>query len=117
MATQPTSVPLAGQPGRAALVVRGRRLAWFTVGWNARAAGRRAGRRGPGPRQATPGARQARARDEAPKPKRVATVTDPDSRLVHTRKAACRATTPRRSPPCAPTQEGMQPPRRAPSTR
>jgi divalent metal cation (Fe/Co/Zn/Cd) transporter len=35
MATQPASVPLAGQPGRAALVGRGRRLAWFTVGWNA----------------------------------------------------------------------------------
>jgi hypothetical protein len=27
-----------------------------------------------------------RARDEAPNPKRVANVTDPDSRLVHTRK-------------------------------
>jgi divalent metal cation (Fe/Co/Zn/Cd) transporter len=35
MATQPASVPLAGQPGRTALVRRGRRLAWFTVGWNA----------------------------------------------------------------------------------
>jgi divalent metal cation (Fe/Co/Zn/Cd) transporter len=35
MATQPTSVPLAGEPGRAALVARGRRLAWFTIGWNA----------------------------------------------------------------------------------
>jgi divalent metal cation (Fe/Co/Zn/Cd) transporter len=35
MATQPAPVPLAGQPGRAALVGRGRRLAWFTVGWNA----------------------------------------------------------------------------------
>jgi divalent metal cation (Fe/Co/Zn/Cd) transporter len=35
MATPPASVPLAGQPGRAVLVVRGRRLAWFTVGWNA----------------------------------------------------------------------------------
>jgi len=35
MATQLTAVPLAGQPGRAALVARGRRLAWFTVGWNA----------------------------------------------------------------------------------
>jgi hypothetical protein len=35
MATQPASVPLAGEPGRAALVVRGCRLAWFTIGWNA----------------------------------------------------------------------------------
>jgi divalent metal cation (Fe/Co/Zn/Cd) transporter len=35
MATQPASVLLAGQRGRAALVRRGRRLAWFTVGWNA----------------------------------------------------------------------------------
>jgi len=35
MATQPASVPLAGEPGRAVLVVRGRRLAWFTIGWNA----------------------------------------------------------------------------------
>jgi transposase len=36
-----------------------------------------------------------RARDEAPDPTRVANVTDPDSRLVHT---PCRGTTPRRSP-------------------
>jgi divalent metal cation (Fe/Co/Zn/Cd) transporter len=33
MAVQP-SVPLAGQPGRAALVRRGRLLAWFTIAWN-----------------------------------------------------------------------------------
>src|SRR5207247_5216175 len=29
-----------------------------------------------------------RARDEAPNPRRVANVTDPDSRLVHTRKGS-----------------------------
>jgi divalent metal cation (Fe/Co/Zn/Cd) transporter len=34
MATRPSSVPLAGEPGRAALVRRGRLLAWFTIGWN-----------------------------------------------------------------------------------
>jgi hypothetical protein len=32
-----------------------------------------------------------RARDEAPNPKRVANVTDPDSRLVHTRKGSLQA--------------------------
>jgi transposase len=40
-----------------------------------------------------------RRRDEAPDPKRVANVTDPDSRFMPTRRAASRATTPRRSPP------------------
>jgi hypothetical protein len=34
MATRPSSVPLAGEPGRAALVRRGRLLAWFTIVWN-----------------------------------------------------------------------------------
>jgi transposase len=40
-----------------------------------------------------------RARDEAPNPKATANTIDPDSRFMHTRRAACRATTPRRSPP------------------
>jgi hypothetical protein len=42
-----------------------------------------------------------RRRDEAPDPKRVANVTDPDSRLVRTRKGSVQATTPRRSPPAS----------------
>jgi transposase len=40
-----------------------------------------------------------RPRDEAPNPKAAANITDPDSRFLHTRKGACRATTPKRSPP------------------
>jgi transposase len=40
-----------------------------------------------------------RRRDEAPNPKATANITDLDSRFMHTRRAACRATTPRRSPP------------------
>jgi transposase len=39
-----------------------------------------------------------RARDEAPNSKATANVTDPDSRFMHTRRAVCRVTTPRRSP-------------------
>jgi divalent metal cation (Fe/Co/Zn/Cd) transporter len=35
MALQPSSVNLAREPGRAALVRRGHRLAWFTISWNA----------------------------------------------------------------------------------
>jgi hypothetical protein len=42
-----------------------------------------------------------RRRDEAPNPKATANVTDPDSRFMHTRRAASRATTPRRSPPAS----------------
>jgi len=40
-----------------------------------------------------------RRRDEAPNPKAVANVTDPDSRILHTRRGSVQATTPRRSPP------------------
>jgi transposase len=50
--------------------------------------------KGKPPRQLKP-----RTRDEAPNPKATANITDPDSRLLHTVAAGCRATTPRRPPP------------------
>jgi hypothetical protein len=50
---------------------------------------------------ATPGHIKPRRRDEAPNPKATANTADPDSRFMHPGGAACRATTPRRSPPAS----------------